>query len=365
MTESHSAPAQEPGRRYNPRQTAQRLFTDVHQPVSAVSRHSAARRHSLPAPASQTPRSPAHVTGAPQQASPSSQPMQVMAPDIAAKYQKVQQASQAPKLPATQRAVAVTTPAAPRLRRSLVLHRRIVDKAASHQKQAKQQRIKTVYAFGLGGLAALVFMSGVLVMTGRFSNHQGSTNTVVNQSTAAAKTLGVRTDQSSPISVNEEEVPAAAVDEYDVSANEPRVIIIPRLHVQSRVMQVNQTYNSEPAQTDSLFDFGWLNSSALPGINGVTVLGGYATGPTKIGPLAAISELKVGDDITIERGDGKSYVYKVIHSQTYEANKVDMTTVRSPAIAGKPGLNILTYTGRFNVRTNQYEQRTVIFAAMQ
>jgi hypothetical protein len=73
----------------------------------------------------------------------------------------------------------------------------------------------------------------------------------------------------------------------------------------------------------------------------------------------------VGDDITIERGDGKSYVYKVIRSQKYDSNKVDMAMVRSAAIAGKPSLNILTYTGRFNVRTNQYEQRTVIFAAMQ
>lgn len=291
--------------------------------------------------------------------------MQVMAPNIAARYQKTVSPPTVPRAPsARQRITTTTKPAAPRLHRSLVLHRRIVDKAASHKKQAKQQRIKTVYAFGLGGLAALVFMSGVLVLTGRFTNHQSGVTAAASQSADAARTLGVHTDQAST-SVSEDEVAAEAVDNYDVPAQQPRVVIIPRLHVQSRIMQVRQGYNGEPLQTENLFDFGWMADSELPGSNGVTVLSGYTAGPTKLGPLATIAELKVGDDITIERGDGKSYVYKVIRSQMYDANKVDMAAVRSPAIAGKAGLNLLTYTGRFNVRTNQYEKRTVIFAAMQ
>jgi sortase (surface protein transpeptidase) len=133
----------------------------------------------------------------------------------------------------------------------------------------------------------------------------------------------------------------------------------------SRVVPVGVGYNDDPLPAGNIFDMGWLTDSALPGGDGVMVLSGYTAGPTKPGPLASIGNLKVGDDIILEQGDGKNHTYKVVRSQQYAADKVDMNEVRSPAIAGRAGLNIITYTGRFNVRANQFEPRTAIFATLQ
>lgn len=388
MTEPRSVPSQEPGHRYHPRTAVSRVLSDVHRQVQATPRptavlqhgvhqlsivpraaglHHAAVSHHTPAAATAQHAPKAKVAAPVLPPAAVAKPMQVMAPDIAARFQKSAQPAAAPSVPPTaakSRTVSSTKPAAPRLHRSLVLHRRIADKAAQHQKHVKQQRIKTVYAFGLGGLAALVFMAGVLVITGKVIRQNGAA-TVTTQTASAAQTLGAHTDQASAISVDETEISSDELDGYDTAADKPRIVLVPRLKVQSRIVPVAAGYNGEPLQTKSLYDFGWLSDTALPGSMGVTVVSGYTAGPTKLGPLTQISDLKVGDDITIERGDGKTYVYKVIRSQVYEANKVDMSAVRSPAIAGKPGLNILTYTGRFNIRANQFEPRTVIFASMQ
>lgn len=72
--------------------------------------------------------------------------------------------------------------------------------------------------------------------------------------------------------------------------------------------------------------------------------------------------MKADDVIKIERGDGQIFTYKVTGSQVYDNDKVDMAKVMTTSVPGKPGLNLVTCTGRFNVRTNTYEQRVVVFA---
>jgi hypothetical protein len=119
--------------------------------------------------------------------------------------------------------------------------------------------------------------------------------------------------------------------------------------------------SGEPQNTGNIYDIGWLQASAKPG-NGMTVLNGFTVGPTKPGALNGMTNLLVGDVIEIEKGDGTKASYKVVKTHNYPSDKVDMQAVKTaPDVSGR-GLSIMANVGRFNVRTNQFEDRAVVWA---
>ncbi|PID31756.1 hypothetical protein CR970_04125 [Candidatus Saccharibacteria bacterium] len=265
--------------------------------------------------------------------------------------------------PARVRQKSTTKPAAPRQNRSLVLNRRINDKATMYKRRAKQQRTKSVMAFAMGSAAAVVMMGGMLLLGGNL--RKDDTQTARSSDYSGAATLGARTDQGSVSAPSEVRPSTEQIDSYSVAPLAPRAITIKTLDVYSRVTAVDLSYDGVPMAAQNVYDFGWLANSARPGDPGVSIMTGYSVGPNKDGPLASVSDLKVGDVIQIERGDGSIVEYYVVSSERYSDGEVDMNALRRPVIADKPGLNILTNLGRFNVRTNQFEERTAIFAAMQ
>jgi hypothetical protein len=56
------------------------------------------------------------------------------------------------------------------------------------------------------------------------------------------------------------------------------------------------------------------------------------------------------------------FTYEVRKVQNYDADKLDMGITLNSIEPGKAGLNLITCGGKFNKATQQYEQRTVVFA---
>ena len=57
--------------------------------------------------------------------------------------------------------------------------------------------------------------------------------------------------------------------------------------------------------------------------------------------------------------------FKVVKSQTYDADAVDMAAVLTPVVPGKLGLNLITCTGQLDETGHHYEERLVVFATAE
>lgn len=165
--------------------------------------------------------------------------------------------------------------------------------------------------------------------------------------------------------LDETEPDKKTFSQYHVSTLHARFLKIPQLGILARIIRMGITSKNQIQSPLNLFDVGWYENSALPGEPGVTVLDGHVRGPTKDGIFANLKDLKAGDDIQIELGNGKTVNYKVVKLKYYDFEHVDMAEVLVPVQAGKSGLNLITCAGKFVKSRDSYDQRLVVFAVVQ
>lgn len=255
-----------------------------------------------------------------------------------------------------QRKVSAVKPAIPRQHRSLVLKRQIVEKALKQQhiqRKHKQKRIK-VYAMCAGVTTVVCVSLLVIFPIGRSG--------VSDDQAAVSGALGAVTSQAAPIVLDETPVTLQMIDEHVVPDDQPRVLIYQKLGIRSRIKPVGQSINKEPIAPTNIFDVGWLKSSPAPGTNGAALLNGNVVGPTQNGVLRVLGRAAVGDLIHVEFGDGSMRTFSVAQVVHYDADKVDFRALGESADSARAGLNIISMQGRFNAKTNQFEQRTAVFA---
>lgn len=239
----------------------------------------------------------------------------------------------------------------PRQSRSHVLKRQMIKKAAKIRR-AKHRRplLPTL----LTALAVFLFTAGVFVLI--------STLKTDHTVKAQVKQLAKQTeDDGITDAVPSEDEPPSNSSSYNVAPDLPRFFTIEKLGVHARVKRLGVSADNVLKAPANIFDVGWYDGSAKPGENGTIVLDGHVSGPTKHGVFYSIGSLKQGDKVQLERGDGKVFTYTVTGTQVYDYDKVDMPKVLTSSIPGKAALNFMTCTGRFNVRTNSFEQRVVVF----
>ncbi len=92
---------------------------------------------------------------------------------------------------------------------------------------------------------------------------------------------------------------------------------------------------------------------------------GYVGSPSKDGVFNKIGSLQVGDLIEVELGSGSRVKYKVMKAKTYKPESLDMTELLASIVPEKQGLNLITVSQRFDVRTQKYEDRFVVFAVRE
>jgi LPXTG-site transpeptidase (sortase) family protein len=244
----------------------------------------------------------------------------------------------------------------PRQARTSVLNRRLTHHAslssAPQRKQRQSHKPKV-----LMGMAALLLLGGIFVFINGLNTNRAVKAQVQQLSASAEDNDGGMTD-----GVPSEQDPPKNLGSYSVAPDLPRLLTIEKIDVSARVRRVGVGENNTMKAPASIFDVGWYEGSAKPGENGTVVLDGHVSGPTKQGVFYNLNKLKTDDTMTLTRGDGQVFTYSVVETMTYDDDKVDMPKLLTTAVVGKPGLNIITCSGKFNSRTNQYEQRTVVFA---
>ncbi len=162
-----------------------------------------------------------------------------------------------------------------------------------------------------------------------------------------------------------QKVPATSVRQYTVAPSNPRYIDIPKLGIHARVLSITVNSKNELQAPYGIYDAGWYTSSALPGQNGAMLVDGHSGIGKTHGIFHDLSKLTVGDQITITRGDGQTFTYKVAKTAIVDAAKVDMGSLLVSQDTAKPGLNLITCAGDWIPGTFSLKQRALVYAVMQ
>lgn len=246
-------------------------------------------------------------------------------------------------------------PALPRQARSAVLARQVVQ--TKRKKPSKSKN--TLFSVP----ALLVLLAASIFITGGFISYRGWK---ANRNAAVqVKVLSSSIDNENGTAVSEDEISLTALASYQVAPESAKYLKIPRLEVNSRVTPVNIQANGTLGAPRNVKDAGWYEGSSKPGAVGAVLITGYVHGPSKQGVFYRLGNLKPGDTVEIERGDARTITYKVVSSENVDQNNLDMAKVQTSIEPGKPGLNLVTHTGRYDTRTNKYEQRLIVYAVQQ
>ena len=153
----------------------------------------------------------------------------------------------------------------------------------------------------------------------------------------------------------------SAFKNYRVAPDAPRYIYIDKISVKAMVKPMNLTKDNVIEAPANVHDAGWFTQSAKPGQSGAMVVDGHVANWATTSVFHNLKNLRTGDLITIERGDGAKLDYRVARAESYPANKVDMQSVLAPVNANKPGLNLITCDGKV-VKGNEFDKRLVVYA---
>ncbi len=206
----------------------------------------------------------------------------------------------------------------------------------------------------ISGLAITLFILGITISAGTLRSNK--------EVAAQVKGLSANNENGTENSTPSEDSPTGDIKAYSVAPDLPKIVTIKKADVNARVSRVGVNTNNEMTTPRNVFNVGWYDASSKPGENGTIVLNGHVSGPTKKGVFYGLGKLIAGDKISIERGDSKLFNYTVVKIEKQKYTDVDMSKMLISSIPGKPGLNLITCSGKFNSKTNSFDDRTVVYA---
>lgn len=215
-------------------------------------------------------------------------------------------------------------------------------------------------------MAGLVFIIGLAVsFNGMLANkHVSAQIKQISSSSSDGAVAGTGNDKK-PTPPSTEKITTAAMSGYAVAPNLPRYIDITKLGVHARILSMGVTSSNRLQAPGNVYDAGWYNASAQPGQPGAMLLDGHISSWTTHGVFYGLNKLVAGDVISITRGDGQIFKYKVVKTQLFNADAVDMASLLVSQNSAKPGLNLISCSGDVIPDTNEFDKRFVVYTVME
>lgn len=191
-----------------------------------------------------------------------------------------------------------------------------------------------------------------------------------NRMEGTPRAVATNNAESAPLEVEEvDETPITeeARVEYTVPADHPRYISVPKLGiVNARVLPMGITATGELDTPYNIYDAGWYTSSGKPGFGGTLLMDGHNGGPNVIGIFKYLNTLEAGDLLTIERGDGAIFNYRVVENLEISLDEADsyMTTAMTSAVPGQEGLTLISCIGEWSQVRQTYLSRQFLRAVL-
>ncbi len=154
--------------------------------------------------------------------------------------------------------------------------------------------------------------------------------------------------------------PANALQEP--AAGIPTAVDLPTLGVHADVLPVGITAGELDVPTDPT-DVGWWTGSVAAGSPaGATVIDGHVdSAELGVGALYRLTDLAIGDTISVTVAGGGTITYRVNERRSY--NKSEGLPAAIFGIDGAPRLVLITCGGTFDKATGSYESNVAVFAS--
>ena len=202
-------------------------------------------------------------------------------------------------------------------------------------------------AWSVIGILFLVFFIRVATFEAEYyASKEGSERAIVDDS---------EEEELVEIEPTEEDV-----EEYNVAADRPRYLSIEKLGIdKARVLPESVNNKGELGTPNNIFDVGWYIESGKPGQGGTMVIDGHNGGPHVHGVFKKLPDLKEGDIIKIERGDGQIFEYKVVENKEISLGDSNayMSVAASSPVPGVESVTLISCTGEWSDAQKTYLSR--------
>ncbi|MBR5621017.1 class F sortase [Candidatus Saccharibacteria bacterium] len=192
-----------------------------------------------------------------------------------------------------------------------------------------------------------------------YAGKEGSTRATTKSTTNA------------PIDTSEDVDESAVTEQmkqaWKVAADKPRFLSIPKLNIdRARVLEIGLNNTGRLLTPNNIFDVGWYRASSKPGAGGTLLIDGHNGGPHIEGVFKHLPDLEIGDLITIERGDGKFFRYKVVENEEVPLSEADgkMSKMLTSPESGKESLSLITCSGVWSGVQQTYLSRQFVRAVI-
>ena len=136
----------------------------------------------------------------------------------------------------------------------------------------------------------------------------------------------------------------------------------------ARIVKTGLTDSNLLAMPSKIDDAGWFSKSASPGSgSGAVVLTGHNGGVSRTGAFAKFGELQAGDEIIIERGDGKIFTYSVREVRDIALTSMDSALMSELMQSVEPdteGLTLVTSAGNWIPKQKIFDRRIIVRAVL-
>ncbi len=207
------------------------------------------------------------------------------------------------------------------------------------------------------GILFLVFLIRVI----SFENYY------YNEKDGSERAAAVNVSSEPEEELIEEQPTEEEVYVFTVPPDYPRYLTVNKLGIrQARILTMGVNSKGELDTPRNIYDVGWYEASGKPGQGGTLIIDGHNGGPHVHGVFKDLPSLGPGDIITVERGDGVIYNYKVVESKAVllsEANAYMATAARSPE-PGKESVTLISCTGEWSEQQGTYLSRQFVRAIL-
>jgi sortase (surface protein transpeptidase) len=148
---------------------------------------------------------------------------------------------------------------------------------------------------------------------------------------------------------------------YDVPPDQPKTIILPTLGVSGLIQKVGVDEQHRIAVPGNINVAGWYVNSVKPGQPGLSIIDGHVHGVYAPGIFEKLGQLKAGDPLAIEFGDGHTVKFTVVSREDMSAEDANQKIYHKDTPINAQ-LNLMTCSGTYDKGKAEYTNRLLVVA---
>jgi hypothetical protein len=145
--------------------------------------------------------------------------------------------------------------------------------------------------------------------------------------------------------------------------SEPVAVSIPRIGVQSRLVELGLNADGAMEVPQDPAVAGWFSRGPAPGALGPAVIAGHVTWNGAHAVFHRLGTMRRGDEVTVTRKDGKTAVFTVTRVTQFSKSRFPTRAVYGQI--DYAGLRLITCGGTYDSAGHKYLDNVVVFARLE